>query len=656
MPARALLIVATTLLALAGCDSGPGGPPMPPDDPEALPPSVIHAPDRPADAPDRVDCTPSVSDDPREMAEVRQQFERELDTHFRAALKQIREGNPSLSDRLWTLDEDLQWAFEYRRTRAIAELKRILRSDPAATEAARARAAQVLLEFGDPEGELFLFESLRSDRPSLRAAAIRMFDPWRDSPSFADPERARLVLARIDDADPAAAEAAIRLCARKKFPGTEARVLALLRSGKARDPQLVARELAHVIESPASLDPVLAVLLKDCPGRYDPRLSYGLSPLVKHPDPRIAQPARSAVRDFILRCYAGETRYDQSIVSELAGVADSSTIPVLEEIVAHARDPVSRHYAIMALARLHPETAVDRILEAIRVEGPGDMQVDALKEFATEADAERIIPALLGDGTGLVPSRITLSTTRLLLEKFGPRGREAVEGARDRLTPDARMWALWKLQGLDLRTALADLHAAGVIATPPEPLLDRMRQRRAGIEEVPPLDLSDPVALTSALIEAGILTMFDAETGLLPCRHDRLILEFAPNTNGRFAPECAVQTWHRRNADDLDAPYTVRFLLDGRLYRFGAENRSDWYDVAAVHRALNFALRTAGRRERFIVLGDVGQYAEFVFADPAAFEPIAARYGLPLSDDPDAPMRQGKAYEQHVIDQLRDKP
>jgi hypothetical protein len=292
---------------------------------------------------------------------------------------------------------------------------------------------------------------------------------------------------------------------------------------------------------------------------------------------------------------------------------------------------------------------VDRLLDFIRPGQPYDMEVDALRKFATERDADRIINALLGDPKQAGQPVVSFAVTRLLLERLGAKGRVAIEQSMDRLEPRARMLAAWKLNSLDLGTAIDELHAAGVLPLAREPLLKLMRRAPEGDERRDQLDTSDPDTLTEALIRAGIVTVFDAETGTLPCDHHRLILEFAENSDGRFAPECPVQTWHRRGEDELDAAYTVRFVYRGRLYSFGAENRGDWYDVAAVVRALNFALETAGQRERFIALASDGQVASFVFADPQKFLPIASKYALILSDDPDAAMRKGKEYEQDVL-------
>jgi hypothetical protein len=138
----------------------------------------------------------------------------------------------------------------------------------------------------------------------------------------------------------------------------------------------------------------------------------------------------------------------------------------------------------------------------------------------------------------------------------------------------------------------------------------------------------------------------------LPCHHEELIRDFADHSDGKFKPECPVQIWHRQSEGDLDSPYTVQFLYRGLLYRFWAENYGDYYDVEAVARALNTALERNGQRERYLGLYTGDQCACLVFADPAAFVPVAEKYGLPLAEDPSEGMRAGLAYERHVADQL----
>jgi hypothetical protein len=132
-----------------------------------------------------------------------------------------------------------------------------------------------------------------------------------------------------------------------------------------------------------------------------------------------------------------------------------------------------------------------------------------------------------------------------------------------------------------------------------------------------------------------------------------LIHEFAEASSGRFNPQWPVQFWLRKDENDDNAPYILQFVYRDRLFRIGAENYGDWYDVVAVSRIINFALETAGQPERFIALHSDGQFAKFVFADPAVFVPLADKYSLPLSKDPSQAMRKGIEFERQAIESLK---
>ena len=473
------------------------------------------------------------------------------------------------------------------------------------------------------------------------------------------PDRAELVLAQVDHPDPDVVASAARLCARYKIPGTEAKLVSVLKSGRVKDTKQIAVELAKVAESPEAIEIMLAHLFPI----GSPEVSFStyddLARLVKDPDPKVAEPVRAAVRRFAPGHIRG-WHYDSRLAKLLSRAADRETIPVLTEIIGHG-DACAQMYALEAMARLEPKSAVDRLLDFILREPFHDLAAETLKEYASENDADRIIAVLRGSWKRSRTTLISLADTRLLIERLGARGRKVVAEHERQLKPRARMWSIWKLKGLNLHAALDDLRGAGVIGIAREPLLEKMRRAREPGkweydfwgEELGALDPSDPDTLWEALSRAGMVTAFDVETGYTPVDHHLLAMQFAENSAGRFTPECAVQAVHRKGEDPTGGSYTVRFLYRDRLYRFDAENRGDWYDVDSVQRALNFALKTAGQKERFVALDTEGQAAAFVFADPAALLPIAKKYGLPLSDDPDAAMRRGKEYERKVIERLQ---
>ncbi len=613
---------------------------------------------------------PTVSDDAQQIAELRKLYDREIDTLVDSTIERI--GKLKLGQDLsWLLsDQACRLAFAQRKDRARAELGRIMTSDTGSTDSARANAACALCVLGDRDGERFLVDALKTGPAPMRRSALWNL-AWNLNLFWSPGDRAQLILAQIDHPDPAIVAAAASLCARYKIPGAEVKLVSVLKSGRVKDTQQIAEVLAEFAERPEAIEIMLAHIFPNGSPPVGSRTYDALRRLGEHPDPKVSEPVRAAVRRFALSLREGGTRglalnpflkrqNEEQGAKLLSWAADRGTIPILNEIIAHGSTYDQLH-ALEAMARLEPESAVDRLLSFIEREGFADPAVRTLQEYGSEKDADRIIAVLRGPRKGSRRPLISLAVTRLLIERLGARGRKVVEEDEDQLTPRARMWAMWKLNGLNLRAAFDELRGTGVIGIAYEPLLEKMRHAREpgrfehgiGLYELGSMDPSDPDILLEALSRADLVTAFDVETGHIPCRHHLLAMRFAENSAGRFPLECAVQAVQRKGEDAAGSLYQVRFLYRGRLYRFGAENRGDWYDVAAVQRALNFALKTAGQRERFIALGAEGQMAAFVFADPAAFFPIAKKYGLPLSDDPDAAMRRGKEFERQAIERLQ---
>jgi hypothetical protein len=611
-------------------------------DPASLPEGVVYAPDRSPDAPERVSREAVVVTDPAEIDDCRAAHAQEVDGLVDAALRCAAAGD--------RVDSEMREAVAAQAARAVPELVRLMKGgDPASATS----AARLLLGLGRAEGEAYLVGALGSTSAEARRAAVGALREWDCPLDLTAPNRATRLTRLIADPDPAVARAAAELCAFRRLPGTEAALIRILESGGAYDPADAALRLAEVANSPRAVAALLAHFLpREAGGRYAQSTGFALRGALAHPDPAVAGPIRRALHRYTLEF--ARQRYDQTLVADLAETADADSIPVLEDIHARADDVVSRWYALRALARLAPAEAVGRIVAQVRRDGPDEMLIEMLRAHATERDAAAVIEAVLHAprAAGRATHR---GVVRLLLENLGAAGRAAVEAGADRLDADARAWAAWKLRGIRLESFLADLHAAGVVAPSPEELIDRMRaarRRDAGRGHVTAaaVDPSDPSEMTAALDAAGVFVAFDAETGVLPADHDALVRTFAAGSGGGFAPECAVQEWHQAGPDDYDAPYTVRFVCGGRLFRFGAENYGDWYDVEAVAGAVNLALATLGRAERFVAIEPNGQVAQFVFAAPDAFGPIAAKYGLTVTNDLASAMRLGQAYEAQGCD------
>jgi hypothetical protein len=187
---------------------------------------------------------------------------------------------------------------------------------------------------------------------------------------------------------------------------------------------------------------------------------------------------------------------------------------------------------------------------------------------------------------------------------------------------------------------------AGVIS-------DAALQRAQTALQAPPDDEeASPPGLFECLLAGGCGLMFDAETGELPCRHDRLLQDFAAASDGVFRPEAVHQEWLQEDEDDFEGEYLLRFVHHERLYTGRFRNYGDWYDVERMLEIVNRALGDAGLAQRFVAIDTGGQTAAFVFADPAKLGPLAQQFHLPLSDNPAAAMQTGQEFEDRVREQL----
>ncbi len=600
------------------------------------PEGMVHVPGRSVDEPPRVRREVEIVTDPTEVAEARRVYEEEVAEFFDSALTAVESGD-------YLFDEHML-ALNSRKRDGESALRAILHADdkPAA---ARASAAHTLIRMGDSSGEEFLFTSLESPNADMRRAALKMLGEWDIDVDFERDGRSKLLTSMMRDDDDSVRKEAVDLCVRKRLPGTEEQLTRLLESERLGDLRKAALDLGRVASRPESVEVMLKYLFKEKESEYSQWTGFALDRVLNHPNPSVSEPVRQALHAYTLGFE--KQRHDQTLVHDLALTAGADSLPVLEDILANATDPVSKMYALGAIARLQPDSAVERILGYVQDNRASGMAVDLLSSHVKPSDAGRVIPAVVPES-----GEVTESVARLVLEHFVDSGRQAIESVRDRLAPSAEMWVYWKLEGIDLRTALDDLADLGIIGDEPNAVVSHMQTQRRG-EGKNVLDLSEPDGLMAVLGQSSRLLAFDAETDMLPCNHHRLLLDFADAAQGALQIESPSEVWHRTSEDDFDAPYTVQFIREGKLYRFGAENFGDWYDVEAVLNAANYILASTGRDEKFIGLQSDGQVAYFIFATPETFLPFAQKYRLPLSEDAADATRKGKQFEQDVLQRLK---
>lgn len=240
--------------------------------------------------------------------------------------------------------------------------------------------------------------------------------------------------------------------------------------------------------------------------------------------------------------------------------------------------------------------------------------------------------------------RELLPLCRSLIAIGGPKAQEEARDLADLLDSVGRASVLEQLDARPLKQ-IADAAIKAGLADPAvvQKAVNKLRKwDRSG----------SPPGLYLLLEVAGVLVAFDAETGMLPCRHDGLVRDFARASRGKFAPTAVSEQWHQAHEDDFEAEYTLRFIESGRLYEGRLRNFGDWYDVERTVEMINQALVDAGHLEQFVLLESDGQVASYVFADPERLQPLADEFHLPLGGDPLAPMERGKDFERRVREEL----
>lgn len=507
--------------------------------------------------------------------------------------------------------------------------------DPSASPLLKVDLADALFRAEVPGGREALFEAIRhADRDVRYGAAIALgFPPQDDSwdpKTPASEHESRAIVALLADPSPDVRWLAVGLCSTWRLTGLQEHLTPMLMDPSNRRRGDIAHQLARAGCEVTSV-PLIAGLLRNISNVADVQGSItALCHLVANGSSDVSSAALSALEDYFARS-RDQYRYASDRVKAFAEVAPASALPTLECIFEEAKDAESRGYALEGMARIDPDRYLPLAIASLNEEGfywhclhccqslinPGnrDLIIDTLCEYQRQ------------DARGV---HINWLASEFLLAHGGNRGREAVVASLGRHPPDDRLRIAWRLNGWTAAEALGDLMGRRWIAEQSvDGLLDRAREEWLS-ERVYDADQIDESELfLTALAHAHALLAFDAEADQCPPRHDELTARMARLTNGLFMPQSIKQIAPERDDGDHDTPYTIEIVWRQRLYRFGVRWIGGWYDTEFVHRALNYALESAGLRERFLRLG-LRDLSNYVFGDPSLIRAVCEDYCIAL--------------------------
>ncbi|MFN3648842.1 MAG: hypothetical protein ACK47B_04600 [Armatimonadota bacterium] len=563
-------------------------------------------------------------------------------------------------------------ALRKRRAGVVPVLRKQLEGPAGSRNSQRTAAAFMLLRLGDPAG-------IDAARKALTVPG-ESFAVLGAAAELGPADRAKLpglegvVLRSLDSRDRELRRVAVEAAGRLASPAMNRRLLELIRKGDETGGR-AAFWLSQAAPS-EELIRLSAARLRSTDQQESYWYLTGLAEAAAAKSPAVSAAAVEACAQALTRrrddgLGGGTSGGEASALEAVAEHGGAKAAELLERLARASTTPDPlRARALEALARRDPPRGRALALSLLSIpelrsaaistlgtagRGSGDAElVRVLRETAARSqDGDGVAPAA-ASALLLIGGDAAIRAAAALADRLDPADRAAVRWAEHGITAEKALQRLGELKVLDEK-ALARARAKLAAALKQEPA-DRLTDD--GIYEYSQAgrEADDPTGakrfLGATFEAAGLLTSFDAETGVIPVRHDRLLRDFARHSGGAFKPEAPYERWLGSD-DDEEAPYVVQFIHGGKLYKFKAENLGDWYDVTAVVDAANRALADAGERRRFVALVGDGQVAELVFADPEALAAAAKELFLPLGDDPNAAVDSGKEFEDEVIERIR---
>lgn len=550
------------------------------------------------------------------------------------------------------IDSETVELLEENRGESVARLTDVLREDRVTDESVG--ATLLLCRLREAAGREHAPMILQKGTTDQRLRLLRGIDGGVYSESeklkyrgflFSGPPLASLLLGQLADPNEQVVKAAIQCCGYLSVPGANEEFRNLLQNKQAPDKDRLLYWLSQGELTPALFDYAVEASRKiESGNHWAPTIFVKFVTSAEEP---LQTRAKDQLRE-ILTGWPDDGRrgFDGSrldILSALSENADESDLDWLRELV----DSESGLYASAPLAayvRLDPKHGRELLIQWLYDDEKRRAAIDAVGESYRETGDGEIIK-VLAELTLDADGRELDSLCGALSAVGGEAANDAIEKVAHKLDP-ASLSYYRQVRSKHSLAEILKVVLSSELLTEAEAQA-AMEQLEAGDEE------SDP-GLLGLLFAANSAVGFDVETGMIPCRHDSLVLDFAKASRGRFQPESVLEIWHRTNSEDFEAPYTLQFVVDDTLFAGEIRNFGDWYDVERVVQMINAALAHQKVDERFLGLAADGQFAMFVFAHPDRIIEVAERFNLALSDDFESAMRQGIEFEQKVLQKLNE--
>lgn len=536
---------------------------------------------------------------------------------------------------------------------------------------AKQNASVMLLHLGDPRGTEGIVDLLVHGDDDARICLLAHLGvlpfrepsgPWAsmmDPPVPIDRAAVEAALVPLID-DPASHLGGLALDVLLRF-GTEAAaaraVASLLEHPSARVRKTAIGWYADR-HDPRALDAIGAMLLEDEDESEDYWLIQSLESYASGPDAGSRARAAEIAAAFVRRVRGDDVHTVANHVANALRVVEHAAPPweakLLAEVVASDVLSWARAGALARLASLEGPRGEERLVRAL---DDAELRQGAATSLAARANggAAGARDRLRGPLTRALddelsceePHRGTIHALVEALVACGLASEPVVDRAAPHLAPWDRTRVAWLREGVRARDVAARLVRDGVL-----PALDEARL--AEVEAQWDADRSAMGVVFSLFGDEASCVALDLEAPVVPPDYVDLVTSLGRIARGALAIDCAVQEpIAGRGCDDDVERITVRVVERDRVVRFFADYRGDWFDLAATLAALDQAIATARRPERFFALHTGDQTCFVICAHGEKFRRAATDLHIPFEEDADAGVRCGIAFERHGSDSLR---
>ena len=583
----------------------------------------------------------TVSSDPEKVKAARDKYERDTLGLIDSQLSSIADSPILMYEAEFIFKHDRTLSLEFLNSR-LDESKHSMKS---------VTAAAVLCRMLQPSGRDYAINVLNSGSTADRLVLLGncywppvLTDTEDGYQRFmlCDKAFVRALLKQLDDQDPKVVAKAINLCAHLKVPGLEQKFRSLLTHSESPNFDKLLGWLATHDPDQQILD--IATKIAEQTAEKGQWSTETIQSIVQHAQ----EPIRTQAKNRLKKLLADyQTEFDAASYSEQVSTIAAITSACNKDDRDWLRDKLSgdpcsyTHHVLAAYIRLAPEAGKATALQWLENDNKVEPACQALAKVDALKTDEEVIEALIkGSATAESDALYCVCNVLIRIDRYS--GQRVFKENSEWLHPNALLSIKSYLKNRSVGFVADAINKIKLI--PEEEVKATVRKLKYNRQK--------SISLITFFYYANrsiTQTDFGLEPWLWP---KKVPIEFAEISGGQFNPEAVNATWTKRGFFDDTTPYTIQFIVDGRLYVADVQDHLQKTDQSRLIPLFNAILAISDAKGRFIELEGDRFGPDIVFADPTKFLPLVKQFDEPLSPRHESNIKTANRIEAHLRKQI----